>query len=99
MLILNSMIAYTIFNVNYGHRPASENEPLLLMIRRMMMDFRWFAAPGYFMVDNLPFCAFTTHSPEISKLMRHSEIPPILVPGRRFQTVRKRSSRAQSSRV
>ena len=48
------MIAYSIFSIAYGYRPRSDNDKLLLMIKKMMEDFAMFAAPGNFVVDNFP---------------------------------------------
>jgi hypothetical protein len=53
-----SLIAYSIFSVAYGYRPKSDNEELLVMIKKMMEDFAVFAAPGNFLVDNIPICTF-----------------------------------------
>ncbi|TFY52513.1 hypothetical protein EVJ58_g9976 [Rhodofomes roseus] len=49
------MMAYSVFAVAYGYRPQSDNDELLLMIKKMMEDFAVFATPGNFLVDILPF--------------------------------------------
>lgn len=57
------MIAYSIFSIAYGYRPKGDNDELLVMIKKMMEDFAVFAAPGNFLVDNLPIRKSTRASP------------------------------------
>ena len=47
-------MAYTVFSIAYGYRPQSDNDELLLMIKKMMEDFAFFATPGNFLVDIFP---------------------------------------------
>ena len=63
ILIFGSMMAYTVFSIAYGYRPQSDNDELLLMIKKMMEDFSVFATPGNFLVDIFPIRESTYRSP------------------------------------
>ncbi|EPS92745.1 hypothetical protein FOMPIDRAFT_62158 [Fomitopsis schrenkii] len=52
------MMAYTVFEIAYGHRPQSDNDELLIMIKKMMEDFSVFATPGNFLVDIFPILKY-----------------------------------------
>lgn len=88
-----SMIAYSIFSIAYGYRPKGDNDELLIMIKKMMEDFAVFAAPGNFLVDNLPI-----RKSGLIVLLRilrasYSKVPAGMVPWNELQEVRRRRCR------
>ena len=81
-------MAYTVFSIAYGYRPQSDNDELLLMIKKMMEDFSVFATPGNFLVDIFPTRESPRRSPRVYSDVHHSEVRSGVVPRCQLQEIR-----------